>query len=592
MLPGCGDGTAADTDTDGADASTTMVNPIPMDPDTTSTAGPAGSSETTVVPTTEPDPGNESSSTTDADDSTSTSDDASSTTTGATVETTIEITRIGRYAPEPLADIFDEGAAEIAAFDPISQSLFVTNGNTDSIDVLDLSDPTAPAFVQTLGTDDPDLSGPTSVAVADGVVAAAFPAGADVSDGQVLFFDTDGTELGGVTVGALPDMVTFGPDGTTVFVANEGEPEGYEAGQVDPEGSISIIDVSGGVADVDASDVTTADFTALTMADIDASTRVFGPGASIAQDLEPEYVAVAPDGQTAWVSLQENNALAIVDVAAGTVTDVVGLGFQDHSVVALDPSDRDEAIDLRTGPVLGMRMPDAIAAFEVGGETFIVTANEGDGREYDGFEEEDRLADIALDPVAFPDAAELQQDEAFGRLTITLANGDTDMDGDYDELYCFGSRSVSIFDAAGALVWDSGDEIEQVTAAAFPDDFNANNDENDSFESRSDNKGPEPEGVTVGTAFGTPYVFAGLERIGGFMTWDVSDPAAPVFHSYVNPRDFSGDAEAGTADDLAPEGMLFVSADDSPTDNPLLIVTNEVSGTTSIYEITEVPVEE
>lgn len=539
--------------------------------------------------TTEPDPTRGSGSTSSLDSSASGSDSSGS--TGGAIANTIEITRIGRYAPEPLADIFDEGAAEIAAFDAVSQSLFITNGNTGSIDVLDLSDPTAPVFVQTMGTDGPDLAGPTSVAVADGVVAAAFPAADGISDGRVLFFDADGTELGSVTVGALPDMVTFGPDGTTVFVANEGEPDGYDAGQIDPEGSISIIDVSGGVADVEDADVTTADFTALTMADIDASTRVFGPGASIAQDLEPEYVAVAPNGETAWVSLQENNALAIIDVATGTVTDVIGLGFQDHSVVPLDPSDRDDTIDLRTGPVLGMRMPDAIAAFDVGGETFIVTANEGDGREYDGFEEEERLADITLDPVAFPDAAELQEDEAFGRLTITLANGDTDMDGDYDELYCFGSRSVSIFDAAGALVWDSGDEIEQVTAAAFPDDFNANNDENGSFESRSDNKGPEPEGVTVGTAFGTPYVFAGLERIGGFMTWDVSDPTAPVFHSYVNPRDFSGDAEAGTADDLAPEGMLFVSADDSPTENPLLIVTNEVSGTTSIFEITEVPVE-
>lgn len=584
---GCGD--------DSSDPSSAETESTGM----VSTGGPTAGDPTSGQPTstsddastTDIEPGttssNEETSTgPDASSSTGGSLDTSTGTTGTQVETTLDISRIGRYAPEPLSDLFDEGAAEIAAYDPVTQSLFVTNGMTDSIDVLDLSDPTTPTFVQSIGTDDPTLAGPTSVAVAGGVVAAAFPADDDVSAGHILFFDVDGTALADVEVGVLPDMVTFSPDGTRVVVANEGEPTGYAPGDVDPEGSISIIDVSGGV---DSASVTTVGFNGLTEDDLDESTRVFGPGSSIAQDLEPEYVAISADGSTAWVSLQENNAIAIVDLDAGTLTGVVGAGFQDHSVVPLDPSDRDDTINIRTGPVLGMRQPDAIAAFSVDGVDYIVAANEGDAREYDGLEEEARIADLTLDPTAFPNAADLQQDEAFGRLNATNVHGDDDGDGDFDSLYAFGSRSVTIYDAAGTLVWDSEDLIEQTTAEAFPADFNANNDENDSFESRSDNKGPEPEGLTVGEAFGVPYLFVGLERIGGFMTWDISDPSAPVLHSYINDRDFDGDAEAGTAGDLAPEGVLYIPAADSATENPLLVITYEVSGTVSIYELTEVP---
>lgn len=168
-------------------------------------------------------------------------------------------------------------------------------------------------------------------------------------------------------------------------------------------------------------------------------------------------------------------------------------------------------------------------------------------------------------------------------------DGDIDGDGDYDTLWASGSRSVTIFDAAGAVVWDSGDAIEQTTAAALPDDFNCNNNENGTFDGRSDNKGPEPEGMAVGEAFGTPYAVVALERIGGFMVWDLSDPTNPTEWGYVNLRDFTGDAAMGTADDLAPEGMLFIPDVQSPTGNPLLVVTHEVSGTVSIYELTLVP---
>lgn len=173
-------------------------------------------------------------------------------------------------------------------------------------------------------------------------------------------------------------------------------------------------------------------------------------------------------------------------------------------------------------------------------------------------------------------------DDRLGRLNVTTTLGDPDNDGDFDELYVFGTRSFSIWDDTGTLIFDSGDEFERKVAELFPNFFNSTNDENN-FDNRSDNKGPEPEGITLGRVGGRTLAFIGLERVGGFMLYDVTDPFSPFFLDYVNNCDFSGDPEAGTAGDLGPEGLLFIDAKDSPNGHPLLVVTNEVSGTTTIY---------
>lgn len=235
-----------------------------------------------------------------------------------------------------------------------------------------------------------------------------------------------------------------------------------------------------------------------------------------------------------------------------------------------------------------MYQPDAIANFRSKGKTFLITANEGDARDYDGFAEEKRVSDLLLDPAAFPNAVMLQEDKNLGRLTVTSANGDEDNDGDFDQLFSFGARSFSIWTETGELVFDSGDALEAVTASTFPSEFNSNNDENGSFDSVSDNKGPEPEGVITAKIYGKQYAFIGLERIGGILIYDVTDATQPEFIEYVNNRDFSGDAEAGTAGDLGPEGLLFIKQSDSHTKNPLLIVANEVSGSTTVHEIKEI----
>ena len=494
--------------------------------------------------------------------------------------TTIALEVLGTYE----SGSYDEGAAEISAYDRSSERIFVINAEANTVDVLDASDPENPALAFTI-----DLSsygdGVNSVAIHNGVVAVAVQADPKTDNGSVIFFDTDGEYLNDLEVGALPDMLTFTPNGRYLLVANEGEPN--DDYTVDPEGSVSIIDMRGQVSRLDASDVTTADFSAFNSATLDASIRLFGPDATVAQDLEPEYIAVSHDSKYAWVTLQENNALAIVDVRKGEVTSLVGLGFKDHSVEGsgLDASDRDDAINIATWPVRGMYLPDGIASYHYRGETYLVTANEGDARDYDGFAEEERVKDLDLDPTAFPDADDLQEDEAIGRLTVTTTLGDIDNDGDYDALYAFGGRSFSIWNGTGELIYDSGDDLEQKTAGAIPDDFNSDNGENDSFDNRSDNKGPEPEGITLAEIGGRTYAFIGLERVSGIMVYDVTTPTAPFFVQYLNNRDFSGDAEAGTAGDLGPEGLVFVPHSASPTGTPLLIVTNEVSGSTTIYEI-------
>ncbi len=939
--------------------------------------------------------------------------------------------------------IFDEGAAEIVSYDRATSRLFFTNADANTIGILDISDPTNLTLVTNI-----DIStygaGVNSCAFSNGILAVAVEADPVTDAGSVVFFNADGEFQAAVTVGALPDMVAFTPDGTKLIVANEGEPN--DDYTIDPQGTISIIDLAGGVA---AATVSTADFTAFDdkrASLINRGIRIFGPDASVSQDLEPEYITVTPDNTTALVALQENNALAVVDIASATVVDILPLGYKDHNsgtpslrefklnelvdlpalgvpvldtlvqdtvflsgfsgmwfdenestdstyifyiipdrgpneaavpqsnliipnneesapgnlrpfklpdyqariarfeininsgeaelldqifltqdkaqgvrpitgrgnvffgfdeipvrisrfyddtttmftdadfvdtiarigyrelpfdsyggdfegilrdnegnfwmcdeyrpslykfdptgllieryvpegtgdlviddlgfslagqfgqetlprvyldrranrgfeaiahdtdadiiyafiqspienpdratvrnnsdvirILGIDPTDgtpvaeyvyllernrdagigtrvdkigdavyigngkflvlerdssrpeettgkkyvceidlthatniladfpelsaktsssgpkdktlemmtaddlaaagintafkrkvvnlpsvgylpsdkpeglsllpdgsiavindndfgiagagytdesslgiisfgtdnaldasnRDDAINIANYPTLGMYQPDAITTFEVNGEVFILSANEGDARDYDGYSEEARVADLTLDPAQFPDAASLQEAAALGRLNTTLANGDLDGDGENDRIFSYGARSFSVWDAVGNLVWDSGNDFELITAefeeGAY---FNSNNDENGSFDARSDDKGPEPEAVEVGQIGPDLYAFIGLERIGGIMIYNINDPRNPRFVNYINNRDFSGDAEAGTAGDLGVEDILFITPQDSPVDMPLIVTANEVSGTVTIF---------
>lgn len=487
--------------------------------------------------------------------------------------------------------VFDEGASEIAAYDSQSQKIFVTNGDSQAIDVLDAHDGSLLGSIPVANIGGSG-SAPTSVAVHKGQVAIAVTSNQTMVRGHVLLVAADTLAIQHlIPVGYLPDMVTFSPNGRYLLVANEGEPDDDYV--LDPEGSVSIIELKTGQQPT----VYEAGFQSFNgqKAELQADgVRIFGPGASVAQDLEPEYIAVSEDNRWAYVTLQENNALAIVDLQSKEVKSIEPFGLKDHMQGgnALDASNDDGAIHIANWPAMGMYQPDSIAATRLLGTTFLFTANEGDARDYDGYSEEERVRDLDLDPVAFPDAESLQENANLGRLRLTSATGDLDGDGDYDQIHSFGARSFSIWVASSTFglqqVYDSGDDFEVITAAALPNDFNSTNDENGSFDSRSDDKGPEPEALTLGRDLFQSFCLIGLERVGGIMIYDVTNPFAPSFVEYSNNRDFTGDAEAGTAGDLAPEGIVFIPRGKAPFAEPGVIVANEVSGSTTMYRVKRV----
>ena len=521
--------------------------------------------------------------------------------------------------------VFDDGAAEIVSYDPMTQRVFVINAAASTVDMLDISDPSNPTFVDSIDVSEDleDTGGVNSVAVnKNGIVGVAVENDNKQAEGWAAFYDVNGTFLGSVEAGALPDMITFTPNGQYALVANEGEPS--DDYMIDPVGSVSVIDLRGGVGNAT---VRTAGFGDFSLADAqEAGVRVpraaeIDSVTSVEEDLEPEYIATSHDSRTAWVSLQENNAVAEIDVRSATITQLVGLGSKDHSLPGneLDASNDDGVINIASWPVSGLFMPDSIVAYRTRGKTYLVTANEGDGREYisddpaysteelclkagglkfsvdeDEFEclfytDEDRVKDVDLNENAFPSAATLKKKANLGRLKIAATEG-LNSDGEYEQLYSFGARSITVWDAETFDSYDTGSTIEEVTADIYPNDFNSTNDANGTFDERSDDKGPEPETAVVGKAFGRQYAFVGLERIGGIMVFDVTHPEKEIrYVSYINNRDFSVDnVEGSEVGDLGPEGLFFIKEEDSPIGEPLLVVGNEVSGTTSIYKVERV----
>jgi len=540
--------------------------------------------------------------------------------------TAISLSFLGRgFNPDAA---FDGSAAEIVDFDPSTGQAFVVNAQAGGVDIYSLAAPANPTFVEELnvaadvaaaidGIAAADLGAVNSVAIhsASNTMVAVIAAEPETNNGYAAFYQaSDGSFLAAVEVGALPDSVAISPDGNTVVVANEGQPS--DDYTVDPDGSISVIDISGGASTVTAANVTAVTFDGLAAADI-PGVRISGPGGDIAAALEPEYVAISDNSATAYVSLQENNAIAEVDLATGTLTDVWALGFKDHRSPGneLDVSNRDDVINIRNWPVYGVYMPDSVATYTVNGVPYVVPANAGDSRDYAAHIDELRIKDIGgtnsidlplADVLSFGadydqdgdvDSTDFLEDEALGRLKIITDLGVTGANCDatgtepqnctYEALYAFGARSFSIFNAESqTLVFDSGNDFERITAERNPAGFNASNDSN-AGDDRSDDKGPEPEGVELAVIDGRTYAFINLERVGGVMVYDITEPERAEFVQYVNDRDFTladADLDAGVTD-LGPEITHFVSAEDSPSGNALLLVSNEVSGTLAVYQI-------
>ena len=480
-----------------------------------------------------------------------------------------------------------EGGAEISKYDGWTRQIFVTNGAQDRIDVVDARDPKNMTLVRTI-----DLTefGPsiTSVDVMKGLGVATVIGSPATEPGTVVFFSpTTGAVLHSRRVGPLPDMVTFAGYGSAVLVANEGEPRCITASgeattdpteAVNPRGSVSVIRLVDGVPseaiDIGFTSLDTA--TAALQAD---GVRVpIWPGALPSQDLEPEFITV--DGRYAYVTLQEANAVAIVDWVSATLVGVKGLGLKTwgNSWIGFDASDKDGGYNSSIWPVSNMYMPDGIAALRVGGRSYVVTANEGDGVEYFAgpvadddsqdlcYTDEARVKDLTLDPSVF--AGDLSKSDVMGRLKVTTSYPSASGPNGYTSLAAYGGRSFTIWDTEGNIVFDSGSGLEAIIRASVDEsDWSSDHD------GRSDDKGPEPEGVAVGSPYGIPTIFVGLERSGGVMVFDASEPSSPDFIQWVR------------SDDVSPEGLQYVPAFASPTKKPLLIVSHEISGTTTVFEI-------
>ena len=531
---------------------------------------------------------------------------------GSSPSAGLELTPLGTHE----TGVFDESAAEIPAYDPDSERLFVVNAHAGRLDVLRIADNGAPRAETTLAaTGLPAEDGSTtdagatanSAAVSGGVLAVAVEPADKTERGWVMFFDAATLRhLGGVRVGTLPDSLAFTPNGSHVIVANEGEPaEDYT---VDPEGTVSVIDVPRSIQQFDRLDqsaVRTVDFRAYDEGTpLPEGVRVFGPdvpvpdgheeAGRVARNLEPEFVSVDPTGRTAYVSLQEADAIAAVDVRAAELTDLWPLTDTDWSVDGrLDPSNKDGSIHRAHHPVSGVPMPDGIDVYRHRGQDVIVTANEGDGREWGEFTDAERVKELQLCQDAFDDVEALQQNAALGRLHVLTDLGVRAGENCHESLYALGGRSFSIYTAEGERLFDSAGMIEAqierlIEAGELPEHaFNANNDETPSGDSRSDDKGPEPEDVVIGEVTGRTYAFVGLERVGGVMVFDITDPRNASYVDYVNGRDWDAAGEDGDAGlgDMGAEGLQFVSGSDSPTGQPLLIVANEVSGSTTVYGV-------
>ena len=526
----------------------------------------------------------------------------------------LNLTQIARYSAGQYN--VDGGVMEIVAYNQATEWAYAINGQSGKLAAIPLAGLTAGAHVEELTGTEIDVKAlveaedstfqygdMTSVAISPDstTLAAALQAQGSNDAGRVALFtcEEDGTLTleALVETGAQPDMVTFAGDGV-VLTADEGEPrEGYEEDIADPKGSVTVVDV-------EAQESTVVDFSAFDSQrdQLAEDGIVLKKGSAPSVDLEPEYIAVS--GGKAYVTLQENNAIAVLDIESQAFEGVYSAGFEDHSTTAIDLDKKDDAYDPQTyESLLGIRMPDGIAAFTVEGTTYLVTANEGDAREW-GDEDQGTFylsedeRDFGEEGVTSPTGAITGENSGLEGKVVFFKTEDFDgLDPEKD--YVFGGRSFTVFQATEnglEEVFTSGDDFEALTAQYVPEYFNASND-NAVLDDRSGKKGPEAESVTVGTVDGKTYAFVALERTGGVMVYDVTDPEAITFVNYVNTRDFGTTVEGSeeyedgeldkwvTGGDVAPEGLLFLDAASSPNGEPLLLAACEVSGTVAVYQL-------
>jgi len=479
------------------------------------------------------------------------------------------------------------GSAEIMAYDTRRQTLLVVSAEGGVLERFHVRQDETALHLDDLGginvwadlraQDQPGAPRPSAL------TSVAYHAGQDLiavsvtatkpDDGWVVVYHAEGPAyLGHRTIGSHPDMLTFSPDGRVLYVANEGEAAAL--GDSSP-GSLAILQLP-----EDGEPLGQATLRQLYFSEDQVSRTAPPPrvsqGWSFRADMEPEYIALSPDGEQAFVTLQENNAIATVDLTQLRVTALWGLGAKDHRLPnqGLDVSDRDGGVNIRPWPLNSFYMPDGIAAYDHQGTTYLVTANEGDSRDLGGYQDTRRVGDLDCPEVPAADGergpaqraiTNNRAEQNMGRLQVINVTGER-----CGTLTALGSRSFSIWDAeAQRRVFDSGDDFETLGARQGGRAFN-------DADRRSDQRGPEPEAVTLVTLQGRTYAFIALERSGFVVVYDITDPLRVQYLTMT---------QADPARHAGPESMVFLAPEYSPNGRPLLAVAYEYSGSVVVYEI-------
>ncbi|RVT92339.1 DUF4214 domain-containing protein [Rhodovarius crocodyli] len=492
------------------------------------------------------------------------------------------------------------GGAEVSTYDAARGLIYILGPN--GVDALHASNGTLAfsipksAILAPGGGGSLSLGTANSVAINGNNLAIAIDGATPGTSGYVAVFTVDGagtaaTWRATAQVGAVPDMITFTADGTRLLVAIEGEPA--PSYTVDPAGALVIINTATWTPKSYGFEAFDSQAAALRAAGVKLNNAI--PGSAgyntvlPSLDLEPEYITVSADGRTAYVTLQENNAIGVfnLDPASGTVgwQAILPLGLKNFNTAGngIDTSDRDGGANIRQVPVYGMYNPDAISSFTMNGKTYLVTANEGDAREWGSYVEAVRISALvpssgstppagmpALDPTLLAQIQSRRGDADLGRLEVSRWAGDTDGDGDLDQLVTFGGHSFSIWEVNGTgaattltQVYDSGQLIDQIVASQLPANYD---------DGRSDNKGAEPEGIAIGTINGQLHVFVGMERFNGNMAFRIDSPTQVSYQGIV--------AKSG---DTGPEVSTFIPANGG--EPAKLVVANETSGTTTVHNL-------
>ncbi|XP_022337795.2 mesenchyme-specific cell surface glycoprotein-like isoform X1 [Crassostrea virginica] len=510
------------------------------------------------------------------------------------------------------------GSAEQLTYDPRDRIVYVVGAS--KLSAIDVSNVESPRIVynKMMGNFDP-----TDVEFCGDHVMVTLDNNQDRIGGRLVVFKKYNPRTGtmetvlNITVGPLPDMLKPTSDCRTILIALEAEAFARDGDLVDPEGGIGLLKFPTGNISADNYSYKSLHFHNFNdrwneLSNTGVRFIYKGQNNTFSQDLEPEYITFSKDEKTAYVCLQENNAIAVVNLETENVTAIHGLGFKNWSNFKLDASDRDNGIHIRALPVYGMYQPDAIYMIKVNDVEYLITANEGDSKDYsgfplntEGFSEEIRAADADIAENSEVREWMLQNDvsnisqlldkSVLGRLQITKETGRLS-NGTFEKLYSFGGRGFSIWRVdTMSLVYDSGNDIEDTHAQLRPDLFNAQPETDtvikNTVDSRSDNKGPESESLTVGHVGNKALIFIGHERPGSISIYSVDgNIASPRFESvYWDIQDsdltWTHAFNQNSIGSIDPEDLKYIAPNDSPNGRPLLLVAGSVSGTVSILEV-------